>query len=202
MEELVLKFYQALAVDSLENVVKEFFQYPEKKEFIIIIHSKLESMVLHNEASEPMVDMYKLLSSILENPSLIYDDNYADSAELLELMKTEQLEHSTTSVEYVNGNLMYCVKQQPNNFMFDKSFVFDSMTNFTKTIETLRAVINSNPNAEYGNLLKARITLLKKLNGLVDTMKTPMASVKVEKLSTRPKIQLDVVDNCTVFVVA
>lgn len=202
MEELVSKFCQALTEDSLKNVVEKFFHYPEKKEFITIIHSKLESMVLHGEANEAMVGVYKLLGSLIENPSLIYDDNYSNSNELLELMRTVQLNYPTTSVEYVNGNLMYCVRQQPNNFMFDKDFVFDCMTSFTKTIETLKAIVNNNPNAEYSSILRARMALLRKLNGLVDTMKTPTGFVRVDKVSSKPKIQQKIVDNCTVFIVA
>lgn len=202
MENLINRFYENLSQDSVDVVMDKFFKFPERKDFIKAIHSKLESMILQGNATNNAVDMYNLLDSAIKNPNIIYSDMNVNSAELLNLLRTEQLDYEFTSVEYIDGQLKYCIKQQPGNYMFDDSFIFDCYTDFTMIINLLSSIIKNNPKADYASKLRARLALLRKLNGLVGSMKTPTAKVVVNRVRSKPTVESTVDGNCTVYSVS
>jgi hypothetical protein len=158
---------------------KHCFNYPEDKSLLNVSVIKINSCLLLGdytlEEKYAIVQLLKVLQEQLKHPEMLMSSSSKEYLRSL-LITTQLKEPLTTSVEYVNGELKYCVKQNLNEYLFSPEFYVDKLNDFKTPVIILKNLVTGN-NSEFDN--NTRIKILKKCKEVLNESEFDIAKVYV-----------------------
>lgn len=177
--------------DGISVTLQKYFQFPEKSDLLYVICVKLKAILLKPGVNTEFVvrKVYAKLRNILDNPDILkVEDSDTSTKDFINLLTTSQLsEYSTTSVKYVDGKLMYCVKQPIEEMLFSKEMFFDKHTTYQQPLRVLRQLLKNYTDEDSINKLKDRSKVLKKIAKVAAMMDTSKGFVTIDRQGDRLK---------------
>ena len=188
MDKLAEEIMIFLNDNTVQDMLRVFFDYPSRKDLLYYVCSKMQkSMLEAGNADNITGSVYNiLLKSLQSYDSIVLFDGMTNE-ELLNMLRNKGLDYRTTSVEYVDGVLKYCIKPLFN--VFDDEFIIDRHTKFKSYIKFLESLSN-NDNESVKQLSKDKLKIVKKLANVVPNLEKGFCKCVIKPHGSRLKVNV------------
>lgn len=189
-----------LGSHSAEDMLETYFSYPGRKDYLEIVCASMCATVLKNDVSERMMQVCSMLIKALKTPeALTVESSGYNKQQLIDMLIVDKLNYRTTSVEYINGVLQYCVK--PINNVLGKEFYIDRHTLFDDSMALFTKILKSNTDEKTISMLKDRVKILKRLTKELPNVDKGIALCKVQRKYERIRLTIteDNTNQCNII---